>query len=170
MATNHTTNYQLNQWEATDQVLRTDFNQDNAKIDAALKANADAIAAEAAEREAAVSAEAEARQTADEGFGNCKVAYGTYTGNGSYGAEAPTQLTLPFEPKLVIVQILGAAQTDDNNNPMMILVRPLQTFSFSQGVYVNSITWSGNSVSWTGWNASYQFNFSGATYLYIAFG
>ena len=52
MATNHTTNYQLNQWEATDQVLRTEFNADNAKLDAALKANADAIAAEAAAREA----------------------------------------------------------------------------------------------------------------------
>ena len=36
MATNHTTNYQLCQWEATDKVLRTDFNEDNQKIDAAL--------------------------------------------------------------------------------------------------------------------------------------
>ena len=36
MATNYTTNYQLCQWEATDKVLRTDFNQDNQKIDAAL--------------------------------------------------------------------------------------------------------------------------------------
>ena len=36
MATNQTTNYQLNQWEPTDQVLRTDFNADNAKIDAVL--------------------------------------------------------------------------------------------------------------------------------------
>lgn len=31
-----TTNYGLNQWEASDRVLRTDFNDDNAKIDAAL--------------------------------------------------------------------------------------------------------------------------------------
>lgn len=37
MSTNHTPNYNLCQWEATDQVLRSDFNQDNAKIDAALK-------------------------------------------------------------------------------------------------------------------------------------
>ena len=36
MASNHTTNYQLCQWEATDKVLRTDFNEDNQKIDAAL--------------------------------------------------------------------------------------------------------------------------------------
>ena len=38
MATNQTTNYELNQWLSTDQVLRTDFNADNAKIDAALAA------------------------------------------------------------------------------------------------------------------------------------
>lgn len=31
-----TTNYQLNQWEPTDRVLREDFNADNRKIDAAL--------------------------------------------------------------------------------------------------------------------------------------
>ena len=31
-----TQNYQLNQWDATDRILREDFNADNAKIDAAL--------------------------------------------------------------------------------------------------------------------------------------
>ena len=41
MSTNHTTNYDLCQWEATDQVLHTDFNADNAKIDAALAAKAE---------------------------------------------------------------------------------------------------------------------------------
>ncbi|NBI10538.1 hypothetical protein D1641_11015 [Colidextribacter sp. OB.20] len=33
---NTTPNYQLSQWEAEDRVLRTDFNADNAKIEAAL--------------------------------------------------------------------------------------------------------------------------------------
>lgn len=36
MASNYTENYGLCQWEATDAVLRTDFNEDNAKIDAEL--------------------------------------------------------------------------------------------------------------------------------------
>lgn len=35
---NKTANYQLNQWEAKDSFLRADFNEDNAKIDAALTA------------------------------------------------------------------------------------------------------------------------------------
>lgn len=37
MASNHTEHFSLNQWQADDQVLRTDFNEDNAKIDSALK-------------------------------------------------------------------------------------------------------------------------------------
>lgn len=32
-----TEHYQLNQWEASDRVLREDFNSDNAKIDAAIE-------------------------------------------------------------------------------------------------------------------------------------
>ena len=39
-----TTNYQLNQWDPEDRILRTDFNSDNQKIDAALKSQADALA------------------------------------------------------------------------------------------------------------------------------
>ena len=35
---NRTNNYNLCQWEETDRVQRTDFNEDNAKIDAAVKA------------------------------------------------------------------------------------------------------------------------------------
>ena len=38
MATNYTTNYDLCQWEPTDAVQRVEFNQDNAKVDAALHA------------------------------------------------------------------------------------------------------------------------------------
>ena len=51
-----TTNYQLSQWDAGDKVQRVDFNADNAKIDAGLKANADAVAAEVSARTAAIAA------------------------------------------------------------------------------------------------------------------
>ena len=43
---NHTKNYQLSQWEMEDRLLMEDFNGDNAKVDAALKAQADALAAQ----------------------------------------------------------------------------------------------------------------------------
>ena len=44
MASNYTSNYGLCQWEAGDQFVRSEFNQDNAKIDAALKSVADTAA------------------------------------------------------------------------------------------------------------------------------
>ena len=96
--------------------------------------------------------------------------YGTYVGNGTYGEKKPTRLTFSFEPKLVIIQQLTCAETDDKNYPIMIMVRPLQSYNFSKGVYHNLISWSENSVSWTGYDSSYQFNFSGTTYIYIALG
>ena len=43
MASSYTSNYQLCQWEGTDKVLRTDFNGDNAKIDAALAEKAEVV-------------------------------------------------------------------------------------------------------------------------------
>ena len=49
MNLNQTTNYQLSQWESTDRILMADFNSDNSKIDAALKAHSDAIAGKAAQ-------------------------------------------------------------------------------------------------------------------------
>jgi len=53
MPSNYTVNYHLNQWNADDRVLRADFNADNAKIDAAIKAAADQTAAgDAANRSA----------------------------------------------------------------------------------------------------------------------
>lgn len=55
MASGYTENYGLCQWQGEDKFLREEFNQDNAKIDAALKA---------AEDKAAVAAQS-AQQTAD---------------------------------------------------------------------------------------------------------
>ena len=86
-----TTNYQLNQWAKSDRVMMDDFNADNAKIDAALKANADAIAAAAA------------AQT------NCTVVCGTYTGTGGYTADNKNTLTFAGKPMLVIVYAVGGS-------------------------------------------------------------
>lgn len=47
---NTTDNYQLNQWEGTDRILRTDFNADNLKTDdavAELQTDVDALASKA---------------------------------------------------------------------------------------------------------------------------
>ena len=63
MAANQTANYDLNQWEPTDQVLRTDFNADNAKLDAALLNKAEAAELESVSSSISVLSAAVAEHT-----------------------------------------------------------------------------------------------------------
>ena len=64
MASNYTENYGLCQWEATDQVLREEFNEGNRKVDEALKELDDQVKTKA--EQDALSAETAARTAADE--------------------------------------------------------------------------------------------------------
>ena len=63
----HTQNYQLSRWAKDDRIMMEDFNADNEKIDAALKANADAVGALQTGKAdaAALSEETGARTAAD---------------------------------------------------------------------------------------------------------
>ena len=61
---NYTQNYQLNQWEALDKVQRTDFNADNAKIDAAMKAVDQKVDLLSTQAEQKIEAETAARVSA----------------------------------------------------------------------------------------------------------
>ena len=76
----YTTNYQLHQWEASDSFLRTDFNTDFQKIDAAIKgvetaaSTALALKADKTELTQACGALDEAK---------CETLTGSYTGNGA---------------------------------------------------------------------------------------
>lgn len=163
-----TEHYGLNQWELADRIRMEDFNGDNEKVDAALKGQAEALAAETAAREELAAAVA--------ACGNCKIAYGTYTGNGNYGSDHPNCLTFPFEPKLVIVQnkSVASAQISGSNSmswSMMTAIRPLNGFILDGVSWTLRLTWSGNSLSWYNTiNAELQMNKSDNTYLYLALG
>ena len=82
MATNHTTNYNLNLWEANDKFLREEFNENTSKIDTALKTHDSAVAA---------------IQTTLSGM--VKLAVGHYTGNGA----ATRFISTGFTPQAVLV-------------------------------------------------------------------
>ena len=163
-----TEHYGLNQWELADRIRMEDFNGDNEKVDAALKGQAEALAAETAAREELAAAVA--------ACGNCKIAYGTYTGNGNYGSDHPNCLTFPFEPKLVIVQnkSVASAQISGSNSMswgMMTAIRPLNGFILDGVSWTLRLTWSGNSLSWYNTiNAELQMNKSDNTHLYLALG
>ena len=146
MATNHTTNYQLNQWEATDQVLRTDFNEDNAKIDAALAG----LAVRDMELEAAIAQK-----------GNCQLVYGTYTGTGNSGQSNPCMLNFSGKPLVVIIFSQG---------DFLLMGRPCVNgfWACSDGFREANVTWSENEVSWYHSYTNEQMNVSGTTYSYVA--
>ena len=90
MAT-YTSNYQLHQWVPEDDFLRTDFNQDFAKIDAAL--------ARKAEKSAVTSLQSQVAGKADASTVP-RVVTGTYTGNGT-----TKSISLGFQPKVVIIPV-----------------------------------------------------------------
>lgn len=91
MASNHTEHFSLNQWQADDQVKRTDFNEDNAKIDAALNDLSGGLAKKAT----TAVLEALSKKLASM---PCLVT-GTYTGDGTDSR----LISLGFQPKALLV-------------------------------------------------------------------
>ena len=158
MSTDHTTNYDLNQWEGTDKVLRTEFNADNAKIDAALKNHDDEIA----ELEAADGA----LEAAIALKGNCQIEHFTYVGNGAYGNGNPRAITFPRLPLLFFIR-----SEDGIGMGSRLHTGLTAAFSGSTGGSVSTLplTWSGNTAYLTSWSTVLDFNRTGETYHVFAF-
>lgn len=154
---NTTGNYQLNQWDGSDRILRTDFNADNAKIDAAIKANATAINAESILRNGAISSLT--NQLAKKG--NCQIWTTTYVGTGEKGAEHPNSITFPAQP--VLFFIVGDGGVGYN-------VRGANTLWVRPGSAVASCggSWSGNTYSWYNVYPEYQLNREDIPYTVVA--
>lgn len=93
MASNHTEHFSLNQWQADDQVKRTDFNEDNAKIDAALNDLSGGLA----EKATTAALETVSKKLVAM---PCLVT-GTYTGDGTDSR----LISLGFQPKALLVMI-----------------------------------------------------------------
>ena len=184
MATNQTTNYQLNQWEPTDAVQRVEFNQDNAKIDAALKSLSDQVVQKANQSAlntliSSVNQKADAstvsslssllnseiaqRQEGDGALqsalalkGNCQIYYGTYIGDGQRSR------TLTFSGRPLLIQIMGG-----NLQCLSVQGNPnLMCRTNGSAGEVCSVSWSGNTFTWSGYS-EYCANNSGETY-YVA--
>ena len=81
---NYTAHYQLHQWEPEDSFLRTDFNEDFAKIDGALGGKAEQSAVDT---------------LAEQVAGKSELVTGSYTGDG----EASRTIELGFSPKAVLL-------------------------------------------------------------------
>ena len=150
MPTNKTPNYQLSQWERSDKIQMEDFNADNAKIDAALKAQASTCAS---------------LQALLNKKGNCSVGTFTYQGTGTYGPAAPTVVSFPKQPAAYIIFgsgiLIGRGGAD----------RAGRVVSISGGSSVGTVStsWSGSTLRITDNKADNQFNQNLTTYQVIAF-
>ena len=190
MATNQTTNYQLNQWEPADAVQRVEFNQDNAKMDAALKALSDQVVQKAnhsalntvisavnqkadastvSSLSSQLSAEISQRQTADNALqaalalkGNCQIYYTSYDGNG----QTSRTLIFPAPPLMMVVQSHGIVlQAIRGSNYLL-------SSSSSPSHKMFPVTWDGNSITWTMSNSTGDLSdgcdYVGDTYYAVA--
>ena len=115
-----TSNYQLNQWDPTDRVLRTDFNSDNTKIDDALSQMQNTLSHK----------------------GNCRLYIGTYTGTGTHGSGGASSYTFPQKPLIVFL-----ADPIDSYK-MLVAYGQATGFSEVRVATGNTLTWEGNTLSW----------------------
>ena len=102
-----------------------------------------------------------------------KLATGSYTGTGTYGARNPNSLTFDFEPKLVIIQA-----SQGYGYQMLVFIYKtgeelLMPWQSTSGSFTNKGKINNNVVSWYmegNSNATYQLNESNTKYYYIAIG
>lgn len=140
---NYTPNYGLHQWEPGDDFLRTDFNADFAKLDAALEAKADKTAVA---QKADQSALAAVQNLAE---GRCRVVTGSYVGNG--GTQLIT-VNLGGRPKAVIFPHDSVSSVIVSGN----------------NLHAISITNSGFTVGNPNYMDSFQSNKEGVRQWYVA--
>ena len=147
MASNYTENYGLCQWEATDQVLREEFNQDHVKIYETLKALADKdLALESAMTTVAAAA------------GNCQMELITYTSTGTYGTGKGTKITFSHIPDIYFIVGDLALVTGQGGNKTPLLVAQDKTYNESF-VDDTNVTWNDAQLSLVNSvDARYQMN------------
>ncbi|WP_295628227.1 hypothetical protein [uncultured Intestinimonas sp.] len=188
MASSYTENYGLCQWEATDSFVRTEFNQDNARIDAALKDLEDTKAEQAALEglSATVAGKAEqaaldslsaavggkADQTALENLSDtvelkCRMKTGTYTGNGTDYRDSQT-IDVGFPIQAVLVENRAGNRSQAVNAATLGGLALKGTSLYNDETLV-SISGSSFTV-YVGGQYKGNLNREGTTYLYVAWG
>ena len=192
MATNQTTNYQLNQWEPADAVQRVEFNADNAKLDTALKSLSDQVLQKAEQSAlntliSAVNQKADAstvsslssllnseisqRQEADSSLqsaltlkGNCQFYTTYYVGQGRFGSSQRSSLTFPSKPYVVVIY--------DSDDRILLHFRGYgQCLSLDDhDLMYGATSWQENGIRWylaSGPNAN-QMDVAGESYHVLA--
>lgn len=129
-----TANFGLPKWEKSDFIQMSNFNDLTHKLDAALKANADAVAAKAEAKTVTAIAQTIASSKI------CRAKFGTYTGTGLSGPNHPNSVECGFCPAaLVLFRADGGQKTT--------VIRGVTACSSGIGSMNNYYTWGDSGVS-----------------------
>lgn len=164
----HTANYELPQWVESDRILMTDFNEAMAKIDSGLKSALETAEGRVTpEALAAASSNLSAQIAA---CGNCRIATGSYTGNGKYGKDNAVEIRFSIKPMLVLI---GCYEHTSSGMFPSILMRGINRSSSDSSNSPMQLEWAEKSVKM--WvtdkdSSTWMNNDSGCQYYYVAFG
>ena len=160
----HTSKYQFKLIEGTDDFSPAPLNQNAQKTETLLAGMEEDLAA----LEDSVDSQL-AAVTAALGSGghNARIAYGSYTGTGTYGASNPTVFPCDFYPLLVVVEW----QNYQYGHPL-ILARGVTTMPTNfNGYHTVTVAWGNTQVEiYTTVSADVQFNMAGEAYHYVILG
>lgn len=140
---NQTENYQLSLWDPEDRIQRTDFNADNAKIEAALAGHAAALA----------------------GCGNCKIESFSYMGTGTYGASSPKIISFTKKPVFLLIRSASSlffCTPEDDTATFLGLLSSITIGSCPT-------VWMGATLSFYSGSVIVQMNQQDVSYRVIAF-
>ena len=161
MSTNHTPNFNLCQWEPSDPVLRTDFNEDNAKLDSLLQGHRSLIQQNKA---ALTTLQNTAYTTSFQA-----VVFGSYVGDGTQYRT----ISLGFRPRAVLVLPLnGHMGGSSGSQSTMYSGMALDGLDGGTGsaasvsVLANGFR-VGEGVAYNGY--TYHLNMKPYSYVYLAF-
>lgn len=139
MASNYTENFGLCQWETTDQVLRTEFNKDNAKIDSILEEHATKL----------------------QWLGDLRMECSSYIGTGKCGENNANSIAFTAKPMAVLVG--GGGCVGILMEGAGVSISSASTAGLNCSIDGNSIRW------WHGSIQGYQLNDIGREYYCIGF-
>ena len=160
----HTSKYQFKLIEGTDNFSPAPLNQNAQKTEAALVAMEESLTGQIEEMEGSLASLAANVGTAGK---TARIAWGSYTGTGTYGQDTPTVFACDFKPMLVIV-----GWQDYQYSPPLVLVHgvdlaPTEFFQY-QAV---SVIWEDRQVKIYSTDAEEtQFNKEGHAYRYLILG
>ena len=148
-----TPNLGLHTWAAQDPVDVTEINENFTQLDTECTDLAQSLSA----------------LTAEVGSGghNCRIATGTYVGNGKYGSTEKNSLQFNFVPALVMIR----AQSQNEPSPCILMRGATHGTAYGLTTHEVSAAWSAKGVSWYSTEgAYYQANQNGVTFVYLVFG